>query len=98
MVLASWGYPGHYQTGLRIDGLEEALAVPGVEIFHAGTARRGDGLVTAGGRVLAVSGLGESFEQARANAYAAAACIFFEGKHCRLDIALKAQQGEGEAG
>lgn len=94
VVLASGGYPGAYPTGLEISGLEAAAAVNGVEVFHAGTARRDGTIVTSGGRVLVVSALAPTFERARALAYDAAARIDFEGKHVREDIALKAQLSE----
>lgn len=92
VVLASGGYPGSYATGAVIEGLDDALAMEGVEIFHAGTIERGDELVTAGGRVLAVSALGDDFASARARAYEAANAITFEGKHQRSDIALRATE------
>ncbi|MGH8910747.1 MAG: phosphoribosylamine--glycine ligase [Egibacteraceae bacterium] len=87
VVLASGGYPGAYETGRRITGLDEAAAVPGALVFHAGIRREGRHLVTAGGRVLAVSGLGPTVADARAAAYAAADRIHFEGLHRRGDIA-----------
>lgn len=85
VVLASGGYPGKYATGYEIN-LGEALDVPGVEIFHAGTRRENGKLLTAGGRVLAVTAVGESSEEARTRAYDAVKCINFEGMHYRLDI------------
>jgi phosphoribosylamine---glycine ligase len=94
VVLASGGYPGAHDTGLAIDGLEDAARIEGVEIFHAGTARSGQRIVTAGGRVLAVSALGESFRTARERAYDAARLISFDGKHARTDIAARAQEAE----
>jgi phosphoribosylamine---glycine ligase len=88
VVVASGGYPGAYRKGLPIDGLAEAAAVDGVEVYHAGTAVDGDGrMVTAGGRVLAVSALGGDVLQARARAYDAAGRIRFEGAFRRPDIA-----------
>ena len=92
VVLASKGYPGSYAKGLEISGVERAEALEGVQIFHAGTARRDGGLVTAGGRVLAVNALGDKFSEARALAYRAADLIDFEGKHLRTDIALRAEE------
>ena len=94
LVLASGGYPGAYPTGVEISGLENAAAVEGVEIFHAGTSRRNGAIVTSGGRVLVVSALAPTYKQARALAYDAASRIDFEGKHLRADIALKAQLSE----
>ena len=88
VVLASGGYPGAYDTGRVITGVEQAAATPGVEVFHAGTARDADGaLITAGGRVLAVTGSGADVAAARACAYAAADHIHFDGVHRREDIA-----------
>lgn len=87
VVLASGGYPGEYETGVVITGLEEAAQVPDALVFHAGTRRDGDTVVTAGGRVLAVSGLGATVADARAVAYDAADRISFEGRHRRSDIA-----------
>jgi phosphoribosylamine---glycine ligase len=90
VVLASRGYPGAYVTGLPIEGVDEAGRGSGVQVFHAGTARDADGrLVTAGGRVLAVTALAPSVGEARARAYAAADRIHFEGMHRRGDIAAE---------
>ncbi len=94
VVLASGGYPGPYATGVPIDGLEEASRVPGVDVFHAGTKMLGDTVVTAGGRVLAVSALGTSVGEARARAYEACSKITFEGKTNRGDVAARAAQME----
>ena len=90
VVLASGGYPGKYEAGQPICGLDEAEAVPGVLVFHAGTKQRNGQIVTDGGRVLTVVGRGVSFVQAIERAYQAAACIEFEGKHARTDIGKKA--------
>src|SRR5690606_10523479 len=87
VVLASGGYPGAHETGYEISGLAEAEQVPDAIVFHAGTRARQDRVVTAGGRVLAVSGLGDSIADARAAAYRAADCIKFENAHRRSDIA-----------
>ncbi len=89
VTLASAGYPGEYQTGLPIRGLEAAEAVPGATVFHAGTAEKDGQVVTAGGRVLNVSGLGKDFAEARAVAYEAASKINFDGVYYRTDIALR---------
>jgi phosphoribosylamine--glycine ligase len=86
VVLASGGYPGAYKTGVRIEGLD-AAATDGAVVFHAGTTRVGRNVVTAGGRVLAVTGYGADIAGARAIAYAAADAITFEGVHRRSDIA-----------
>ena len=95
VVLASKGYPGSYEKGLEISGLETAASMNDVDVFHAGTAQNGDRVVTAGGRVLAVSALGPSFSEARSRAYRAADAIDFEGKHVRTDIGARAEQQEG---
>jgi phosphoribosylamine---glycine ligase len=88
VVLASGGYPGPFRRGFEIDGLQAAAAEPDIHLFHAGTGLDAQGrLVTAGGRVLAVSGLGDNLADAGARAYAAAARIRFEAVHYRRDIA-----------
>src|SRR6185295_16897732 len=79
VVLASGGYPGSYEVGLPISGLSDVKSVADVEVFHAGTGRRGDQTVTAGGRVLGVTGIGKNFTEARGRAYAAVGRITFEG-------------------
>ncbi|MBI4570632.1 MAG: phosphoribosylamine--glycine ligase, partial [Chloroflexi bacterium] len=85
VVLASDGYPGSYDTGLPIEGLDDVD--PGVLVFHAGTRRSdGGGLVTAGGRVLTVSATGATMEQARERAYRNVERIRFAGVHYRRDI------------
>jgi phosphoribosylamine--glycine ligase len=89
VVLASGGYPNKYETGKPITGLETACA-QGVQIFHAGTRRENGKIVTAGGRVLAVSALGETVAAARTLAYEAVSHIDFEGCQYRRDIALGA--------
>lgn len=87
VVLASGGYPHEYRTGLPIEGLEEASQLPNVLIFHAGTRTEGGHIVTSGGRVLNIVGLGETLAEARENAYRAVGQIQFEGMHYRSDIA-----------
>jgi phosphoribosylamine--glycine ligase len=88
VVLASAGYPASSSTGERITGLD---AVPaGVEVTHAGTAARDGELITAGGRVLNLTGLGDGPVVAREAAYAAADVVDFAGKQLRRDIALRA--------
>ncbi|HET7452312.1 MAG TPA: phosphoribosylamine--glycine ligase [Thermoanaerobaculia bacterium] len=89
VVLTSAGYPGSYQTGFPIQGLEEAEAMPGVSVFHAGTAFRDGQIVTSGGRVLVVAGRGANLSEASERAYAAADRIRFEGKACRRDVAAR---------
>lgn len=96
VVIASGGYPGDYIKGLPIDGLAKADALEGVEVFQAGTIVDESGTtLTAGGRVLNVTALAPTFEQAIARAYEAVDCIHFEGAFCRRDIgqrALKARE------
>ena len=96
VVLASGGYPGDHETGKEIKGIGEAAAMSDVFVFHAGTRKRRK-LVTAGGRVLAVSALGADLAQARARAYDAVEAIDFKGKQFRTDIALRAAQMEENA-
>lgn len=94
VVLASDGYPGSYEKGKVILGIEEAEQLEGVTVFHAGTTTNYDGeLVTAGGRVLNVTALGDSFEEARERAYEACDLINFEGKQYRTDIGKRAAEG-----
>ena len=96
VVLASAGYPGSYEKGKVITGVEDAEALDGVTVFHAGTARDEAGaLVTSGGRVLNVVALAPTFEDARAKAYEACGLIDFEGKQYRRDIGAKAAAGRG---
>ena len=85
VVLASGGYPGPYESGRAITGLEEAQAA-GAVVYHAGTKRGPDGFVTAGGRVLGVTALGGTLSEAVRRAYEAAGKIHFEGMHMRSDI------------
>ena len=97
VVLASAGYPGSYEKGKEITGIEAAQQLEGVSVYHAGTAQTADGkIVTAGGRVLNVTALAPTFEEARARAYEACDLINFEGKQLRHDIGLKALQGRPE--
>ncbi|MBL9161347.1 MAG: phosphoribosylamine--glycine ligase [Planctomycetaceae bacterium] len=90
VVMASEGYPGNYQTGRPIRGLEQAAAIPDVKVFHAGTTLKGDQVVTNGGRVLGVTGLGATIAQAKLQAYTAVKQIRWEGAWCRKDISDKA--------
>ena len=89
VVLASGGYPGSYEKGKTITGIEEAEA-KGAEVFHAGTQLKQQQLVTDGGRVLGVTAVGETLEQAIAKAYEAVDSIEFEGVYCRRDIGRRA--------
>lgn len=94
VVLASAGYPGSYEKGEVITGIDAAEALDGVKVFHAGTKVSKDGeLLTNGGRVLNVVALADTFEAARAKAYEAVDLIEFEGKQFRRDIAKKALEG-----
>ncbi|HEY3916115.1 MAG TPA: phosphoribosylamine--glycine ligase [Verrucomicrobiae bacterium] len=90
VVMASKGYPGGYEKGKVIRGLEEAAKIPGAKVFHAGTAREPDGIVTSGGRVLGVTALGRTLAEARERAYAAVSKIQFDGAQFRRDIGSKA--------
>ncbi|MFQ5831018.1 MAG: phosphoribosylamine--glycine ligase, partial [Candidatus Methylomirabilia bacterium] len=93
VVLASGGYPGEYESGKPIAGIQEAEARADVVVFHAGTARRDTQLVTAGGRVLGVTALAEAIPAAIERAYEAVGQICFDGMHYRKDIGKKALQG-----
>lgn len=94
VVLASEGYPGSYEKGKVILGVKDAESMNKVIVFHAGTALNSDGeLITNGGRVLNVVGLGSTFEKARARAYEACEAINFEGKQLRSDIGKRALLG-----
>jgi phosphoribosylamine--glycine ligase len=97
VVLASGGYPGKVETGHAITGIEKARALPGALVFHAGTARDGEALVTKGGRVLNVIGMDAGLPEARQRAYDAAAVIEFEGAFCRRDIAWRGMAALEEA-
>ena len=90
VVLASRGYPAAPKVGDPISGLDDAGALPGVNVFHAGTARRDGGLVTAGGRVLGVQALGSDIRSAIARAYEAVDRIRFDGMQWRSDIGRRA--------
>jgi len=90
VVMASEGYPGKYQTGRPIRGLEEAAKVTDVKVFHAGTATASGQVVTNGGRVLGVTALGNTISSAKLQAYTAVKAIRWEGAWCRKDISDKA--------
>lgn len=94
IVLASGGYPGKYEVGFPIEGIARAEKVPGVVVFHAGTAFRNGQLVTAGGRVLSVTAVGATLQEALDSAYQAAELISFEGMWYRRDIGRQALSHE----
>jgi phosphoribosylamine--glycine ligase len=97
VVLASRGYPATSESGRVIDGIEQAAALPGVLVFHAGTRLENGRVVTAGGRVLTVVGRGATFEDAMARAYAGAEKIQFDGIQFRRDIGVKAIEAASSA-
>jgi phosphoribosylamine---glycine ligase len=90
VVMASEGYPGIYAKGRPIRGLEQAAEVPDVKVFHAGTTLSDGQVVTSGGRVLGVTGMGPSIAAAKLQAYTAVKCIRWDGAWCRKDISDKA--------
>ncbi|MBV8938309.1 MAG: phosphoribosylamine--glycine ligase, partial [Alphaproteobacteria bacterium] len=90
VVMAADGYPGSYRQGTRIYGLEEAAAVPGVMIFHAGTAREGGEVIATGGRVLGVTARGGTIAEAQSRAYQAVDRIVWPEGFCRRDIGWRA--------
>jgi phosphoribosylamine--glycine ligase len=92
LVMASPGYPGSYPKGLPISGLDRAAALENTVVFHAGTTRTKEGVVTSGGRVLAVSAVGNDLATALNRAYVGVAQINFEGAHYRRDIGLNYRQ------
>ncbi len=90
VVCASAGYPGDYEKGKEIIGLEEAAKLTDVVVFHAGTKKAQDKILTNGGRVLAITGLGNTIKEAIETAYQAVGKIHFEGMHYRRDIGYRA--------
>jgi phosphoribosylamine--glycine ligase len=90
VVMAAAGYPGPYEKGHPIRGLEDAAKVPDAKVFHAGTVKLGEQVVTDGGRVLGVTALGDTLSQAKLHAYQAVKCIRWDGAWCRKDISDKA--------
>ena len=90
VVASSSGYPGSYKTGLPITGLEAAARIPGVEVFHSGSALAGGQLLTSGGRVLGVTAAAGSLEEALSRAYEAMEQIHFDGMYYRRDIGHRA--------
>ena len=93
VVMAAGGYPGEYEKGKKITGLDEAEQIEDVVVFHAGTAEKDGDIVTNGGRVLGVTAKGNSIADAKARAYRGVDKIKFEGAYCRRDIADKAIRG-----
>jgi phosphoribosylamine--glycine ligase len=98
VVMASGGYPGEYQTGQPIAGLDQVAALPGVAVFHAGTKLRETDYYTCSGRVLGVTAAGSNLEAARRTAYQAVEMIRFSGAHYRTDIGASPIFGRGVAG
>jgi len=96
VVMASEGYPGDYEKGRPIRGLEEATVIEDVKVFHSGTQLVDGQVVTAGGRVLSVTAIGDSIGAAKLKAYTAVKCIRWPGAWCRKDIADKAMAAVGE--
>jgi phosphoribosylamine--glycine ligase len=90
VVMASEGYPGGYEKGFPIRGLDNAAQLPGVKVFHAGTSSVDGAVVNTGGRVLGVTALGDSISAAKLQAYKAVKCIRWQGAWCRKDISDKA--------
>jgi len=90
VVMSSGGYPGTFEAGKRIDGLDDAAKVEGIKVFHAGTSRRDGVYYTSGGRVLGVTARARDLETAVRQAYEACAKISFAGAHYRKDIAARA--------
>jgi phosphoribosylamine--glycine ligase len=90
VAMTAKGYPGDYEKGREIRGLDPMTAWKDVIVFHAGTVRKDGRVVTAGGRVLGVTALGQDLESARRRAYEAVEAIHFDGAHYRKDIAVKA--------
>ena len=88
--MAAEGYPGSYEKGRPIQGLDQANSLPGVTVFHAGTKQKGDDIVTNGGRVLGVTALGGNVQMAIVKAYQAVGKIQWEGAQYRKDIGQKA--------
>jgi phosphoribosylamine--glycine ligase len=95
VIASSQGYPGMYKTGLPISGLGMASHVPGVQVFHSGTAQTDGQIITAGGRVLGVTAAAPSLDEALTRAYDAIADIRFEGMYYRRDIGHRARAGKG---
>ena len=97
LVVAAGGYPGRYEKGLTISGLNGEFPA-NVKVFHAGTSLADDAVVTAGGRVLCVCALGDTVSRAQADAYRACSQINWDGAYRRSDIGYRAIRREQEAG
>ena len=97
VVAAAEGYPGSYEKGRAITGLGAAAQVEEAVVFHAGTRQEDGGVVTAGGRVLCTTAMGDGLDEARERAYAAYDAIQWSGKFCRRDIGLPRPQRHGKA-
>lgn len=95
VVMASGGYPASYKKGDVITGCKEASTVDNVQVFHAGTAKKGDLVVSNGGRVLGVTAIGKTLEKAIEKAYEAVSCIAWENSFYRSDIGGKALKAKG---
>jgi len=91
VVMAAEGYPGSVKRGAVIRGLDAAAEIADAKVFHAGTVRKGNDVVTEGGRVLGVTALGADFAEAKLNAYQAVKCIRWQGGWCRKDISDRAR-------
>jgi phosphoribosylamine--glycine ligase len=98
VVMAAKGYPGAYERGSVIEGLDQAGAVEGVEIFHAGTTAEGNRILANGGRVLNVSAIGKTVRQAQARAYEAVSRIRWPEGFYRHDIGWRAVEREKQGG
>ena len=94
VVMAAKGYPGNYKKGTRIDGLDDAGKVEGVEIFHAGTVMKDDAILANGGRVLNICAMGKTVLEAQQRAYQAVDRIKWPDGFCRRDIAWQAVEQE----
>ena len=92
--MAAKGYPGDYKKGTRIEGLEEAAKIDGVEIFHAGTIEKGGAILANGGRVLNVCAMGTTIAEAQARAYQAIDRVNWPDGFCRRDIGWQAVEHE----
>jgi phosphoribosylamine--glycine ligase len=97
VVMAAGGYPGDYEKNKEIFGLEKAKELKDIVVFHAGTKRESGKILTSGGRVLGVTGLGKDIKDAIANTYQAVEKISFEKAHYRKDIGAKAIRRSNEA-